>query len=369
LEYTNEILEEIEFKKASYNGKYSRWYWSMSEIYKSSKYKKRSDRINDCLNLWHWDKYQENKLLDLQKVNRCMNNRFCPNCKLLEVSKFIHKFRNVYESYINEGYKFYMLTLTIPNCSGDNLRDTIDKLNKSFRVLTEKFSYDINSKKSYKDRYFKIDGGIKVLEINFNEERHNIFNEGFHPHFHCIVMIKDYIEDYLLEKNIKCGYSTKRKSIDYKSLIDFQIGKLWSMIWYDDILSKENIDSIDYHPSEVFYDKEETKKCLQVDFKQLDEGGIYEVFKYTFKDTDIKNYYVFSTLVQALENKRIRQGFGSLYNMKCEDIEEGEIQELSLEIKENPVSLLTYEINELVTTYRNYKKISRFNRQIDNNIK
>lgn len=363
MEFTNDILEDMEFKRVNYNLKYSKWYYSMSEHLGSKKHKNRSERIKSCLDFWLWDKYEQNQLLDLQKVNRCSNNRFCPNCKLLDISKFIHKFRKVYEEYRLLGYKFYMLTLTIPSVPGEDLRETIDKLNKSFRVLTEKYSYDINSKKAYKDRLLKIDGGIKVLEITYNE------NKGFHPHFHCIIVVKDDIDSKLLEKNINGKYSTKRKTINKKSLIDMQIGKLWSMIWYNDKLTKENIDSVEYHPNEIFYDLEETKKCLEVDFMELDDRGIYEVFKYTFKDTDIKNYYVFSTLVQALENKRIRQGFGILFNMKCEDIEEGEIQELSLEIEEDPESLLTFEINELITTYRNYKKISRFNRQVDNNIK
>lgn len=363
MEFTNEVLQDMEFKRVNYNLKYSKWYYSMSEHLGSEKQKNRSERIKSCLDIWLWDKYEQNQVLDLQKVNRCNNNRFCPNCKLLDISKFIHKFRKVYEEYRLLGYKFYMLTLTVPSVKGEDLKDTIDKLNKSFRILTEKYSYDINSRKAYKDRLLKIDGGIKVLEITYNP------NKGFHPHFHCIIVVKDEIDKELLEKNINGKYSNKRKSINKKSLIDMQIGKLWSMIWYGDKLTKENIDNVNYHPNEIFYDLEETKKCLEVDFVELDDKGIYEVFKYTFKDTDIRNYYVFSTLVQALENKRIRQGFGILFNMKCEDIEDGEIQELSLEIEENPVSLLTYEINELITTYRNYKKISRFNRQVDNNIK
>lgn len=363
MEFTNEVLKDMEEKKENYNKKYSKWYYSMSEHTGNKKYKKRSDTIDSCLNLWLWDKYQQNKLLDLQRVNRCNNNRFCPNCRTLEISKFIHKFKNVYEQYKLEGYNFYVLTLTVPSVPGEELKHTIDKLNKSFRTLTEKFCYDINSKKSYKDRYLQFDGGIKVLEITYNE------NKGFHPHFHCVVVTMDKIDEKLLEKNIKGKYSRKRKEINMKSQIDMQIGKLWSMIWYGDRLTKENIDSVEYHPNEIFYNLEETKKCLEVDFKPLDKKGIYEVFKYTFKNTHVKNYYVFNTLVQALENKRIRQGFGILYNLKCEDIEEGETQELSLEIKENPESLLTYEINELITTYRNYKKISRFNRTIDNNIK
>lgn len=361
MEYTNEVLEDIKFKKNTYNPIYSNWYYGMSQEFNNSKYKKRSDRIGSCLNLWHWDKYEQNKILDLQKVNRCSNNRFCPNCKLLDISKFIHNFREVYEDYLTRGYHFYMLTLTIPSCSGTDLKNTLDKLTKSFRKLTEKYVYDYEDRKSFKDRTFKFEGGIKVLEITYNKEN------GFHPHYHCVVFTNYQIPYDLLRKSIKGKYSNKRQEYNHKSLIDIEISKLWSMIWYNERLSQKNIDSIDFHPRDKYF--KDYKLCLECDFIELDESGIYEVFKYTFKDTDIENYYVFKILVQALEGKRIRQGFGELFALDCEDIENGEVQELSLEIEENPVSLLTYEINELITTYRNYKKISRFNRQLDNNIK
>lgn len=360
MEYTNEILEDIQDKK-KYNKIYSNWYYGMSKEFQSIKYKNRSERVCSCLNLWQWDKYLENKLLDLQRVNRCNNNRFCPNCKLMDISKFIHKFKKVYNDYLNDGYYFYMLTLTVPSCSGNDLKKTIEKLNKCFRKLTEKYVYDINNSKSFKDRIVNFEGGIKVLEITYNE------NNGFHPHFHCVIYTNYKIDNNLLRKFYKGKYSDKRNSYNYKSFIDIEIMKLWSMIWYDERLSQKNIDSIDFSPNEIYF--KDDKKVLECDFVELDEKGIYEVFKYTFKDSDIKNYYVFKTLVQALESKRIRQGFGKLFDFQCEDLDDGEIQELSLEIKENPVSLLTYEINELITTYRNYKKISRFNRQLDNNIK
>lgn len=325
------------------------------------RFKKRSDRIGSCMDLWQWDLYRENKLLDLQKVNRCNNNRFCPNCKLLDISKFIHKFRDVYIDYLNRGYHFYMLTLTIPSVPGTDLRTTLDKLSKSFRKLTEKYVYDYENVKSFKDRTFKFEGGIKVLEITYNS------NKGFHPHYHCVVFTNYKIPDELLRKIIKGKYSNKRNQYNYKSLIDIEISKLWSMIWYGERLSQKNIDSIDFHPREKFFKSD--KLVLETDFIELDENGIYEVFKYTFKDTDIQNYYVFKTLVNSLQGKRIRQGFGELFALECEDIEDGELQELNLDIKENPERLLTFEINELITTYRNYRKISRFNRQLDDNIK
>lgn len=360
MEFTNEILENMERKK-SFNYQYGNWYYGMYKEYEKNVYDTRAERIANCMNLWQWDKYEQNKVLDLQKVNRCNNNRFCPNCKILDMSKFIHLFRKVYEEYSNLGYNAYMLTLTVPSVLGEDLKNTIEKLNRSFRKLTEKYSYDINNIKSYQDRLFQIDGGIKVLEITYNEKN------GFHPHFHCVVFTKEKIHNDLLKKHIEGKWSNKRQSFNKKSFIDLQIGQLWSMIWYGERLSQKNINDIVYDPKEEYFKKD--KKCLEVDFVPLDEKGIYEVFKYTFKDTDIKNYYVFKTLVQSLENKRIRQGFGILFNMQCEDIDDGEVQELNLEIKENPVSLLTYEIKELVSTYRHYTKISRFNRQIDNNIK
>lgn len=363
MEFSNENLRKMRIKKMVYNDQYSKWYYGMAQEYSElkRKYRYRSDSINDCMNVWHWDKYTKNKLLDLQSVNRCRNNRFCPNCKLLDISKFIHEFRNNYEDLSLKGYKAYMLTLTIPSVNGEDLRLTIDKLNKSFRKLCEKFSYDLDTGKGYKDRYITFAGGIKVLEITYNE------SQGFHPHFHCVVFSKDILDLKLLDKFIQGKWSIKRQEYNYKSHIDIQIGKLWSMIWYNERLDSKNIETIVYDPKEEYF--KNNKKCLEVDFRELDENGIYEVFKYTFKDTDIKSYYVFKKLVQALENKRIRQGFGMLYNMQCEEVEIGELQDLNLEIKEDPESLVTFEIQELITTYKEYRKVSRFNRQIDDNIK
>lgn len=361
MEFTNEILHDMNMKKRKYNIQYAQWYYGLGQEDPSRQeyFENKSERISNCMDLWQWDHYEKNKLLDLQRVNRCSNNRFCPNCKLLDISKFIHKFKDVYSELLTKGYKAYMLTLTIPSVPGTKLSDTIDKLNKDFRKLIEKFSYD--DRKSYKDRYFQVYGGIRVLEITYNVKH------GFHPHFHCVVFTKDEIDPVLLEKKIQGKYSRKRKEYNYKSLVDIQFGKLWSMIYYNLRLNKKNINSISYDPSEEFMFSD--KKNLEVDFRELDEKGIYEVFKYTFKDSDIENFYVFKTLVNCLANKRIRQGFGILYNMQCEDIEEGEVQELDLEIKEDPTGLLTHQIAELITVYRNYKKISRFNRQIDYNIK
>lgn len=365
MEFTNDILEKIRNNKNEYNSKYKGYYYKMFFNTKEKTYLEKSNRIGDCMSYWQWDAYHKNQLLDLKKVNRCMNNRFCPNCRKMDLSKFIYKFKDVFNEY--KDYNYYFLTLTIPSCKADDLEDTLVKLNNMFAKFKEKFSYEKftdtgkPTKKAFQERLIDLSGGIRVLEITYNQKN------GYHPHYHCVVLTKDKVSDDLMEKRHKARFSIKRNAYDYKSDIEVQISQIWSMIYNGDEISSKNYNKINYDVSKNEY--EDNKKVLEVDFKEFDIDGLYEVFKYTFKDSDIPNFSVFDDLNKALQNKRIRQGFGVLYNLKTENIVIGEQQELELMYEENPEDLLIKSINELFTIYKGYKKISRYNTQIDNNIK
>lgn len=362
MEYQNDMLRKIDLRKSTLNKQYSKWYYLMSEMnmlvcdtdtgelincneIDTKKYKSKSDRIGQCLDLWVWDKYDKNKLLDLQKVNRCKNNRFCPNCRLMDISKFIHKFKDILSNYMSIGYVPYMLTLTIPNCDGNGLEDTLKRLSDAFLMFQRRYKPDSN-----KTRLISIDGGIRVLEIT-----HNQFNDTYHPHYHCMILVKGGIDDNLMLKNIKGRYSKKRKSYNYKSILDNEISLYWTMLYNKISITKNNIKGIS------------DQDLYECDLRPMDKGGFYEVFKYTFKDTDIHNFRTFATLEIALNYKRLRQGFGCLYNVQCENVEVGEYQELILEYEESPEILLTTEISELYNVYKSYKKVSRFNNNIINN--
>lgn len=406
MEFSNDNLKKMNVQKIKYNSKYSKYFYGMHEDINTSynidtgeiipfnhnircdidtgqyydcetgeifthknlleenmTYYNKSERILNCLNLWTWDFYKENKIMDLIKVNRCYNNRFCPNCRLMDICKFIHKFKDVLEDYVSvKGYKLFMVTLTVPNVPGIELEDTLKKLSVTFSKFNKKFS-DIGGTHGYKDRSIIINGGVRILEITYNQLSHE-----FHPHYHAVVMIKDSIDLGLLEKNIIGKYSTKRLSTDYKSILDCELGLVWSMLWQNVKFNKTNLERLKYIPSNTYLDIDESIKLLQVDFREMDEQGFYEVFKYTFKDTDVPNYNVFYNLEKALDRKRIRQGFGELYNLKCEDVEVGTYQELVLEREESPETLLTKEISELYTIYNDCIKISRFNSIIDDNL-
>lgn len=363
MEYTKDILLKLR-KKQLYNKKYNKYFYRMYKEFNNKNFLNRADEIHNCLGFWDWDMYIKNKLLDLQKVNRC-KSRFCPNCKSFDSTKFIHKFRHIITDYMSN-YHFYFLTLTIPSCPGEELEDTLKKLNNAFAKFKERYSYPKltpsgkKSKKAYHDRLIDIIGGIRVLEITYN------YKNGYHPHYHCFVMTDKKIDDILIQKKHIARHSTKRKKTDLKSDLEMQISRVWAEIWYS-----TNIKLNDYKLNNTYFNEEKKYKVLEVDFREFDENGIYETFKYAFKDTDIPNYDVFKTLYFAVYRKRLRQGFGALYNVKVDDkdLECGEHQELLLEFFEDPVKITTKGITELLTTYKEYKKISRFVPEIQDDIK
>lgn len=344
------------YDKQQLNAIYSRYFHVMSKDDKlnSKRFQRLSDNIVSCLSLWVWDKYEENKLLDLQRVDRCNYSKWCPNCRKLALANAIHNFSPSFESLLHEGYNPYLLTLTVPSVRGEDLKHTIHLLNKCFRKFFQALSLPVGQGyKGFKNRAIQFDAAIKVIEVTYNSK-----TNMFHPHIHAMVFSLDYdVNDF--DKNVLGLWSSKRDKADKHSFMDFHMMQLWTMCWKGVRLTSKNW--------EVWSDiKLIGNDYLYIcDIKEMNPRGIYEVFKYTFKDTDILNLYVFKTLFNALDGQRLRQGYGLLYNVKIDDNEsEGEKQDISdfLEVNKNevPEQLLTRELEQLIKVYQPYRKISRF---------
>lgn len=309
------------------------------------------DRMNNCLNYWLWDEYKLNKVLDLKSVNRC-KDLFCPNCRLINVSKALVKLNDSFIELLNDDYVPYMMTLTIPNVKGDNLKDTLNKLSKSFF----KFWCWINrvdNSKSFGRRLFRAEACVKVLEITVQKNN----NSMFHPHYHCLVFLKldSKSDDFIFDKVFDGGYRQISKDYTFYSYADLFIQKLWKMA-YEGI----NIKNFDKISSKWF----DNYIC---DIREIDfeSGGLFEVFKYCFKDSDIKNYGIFKVFYESLKNKRIRQGYGKLFNNVDIVIDEDDNETIEniinyLKIDELPEVLRVNGIDKHNKEFGDYKKVSRF---------
>lgn len=332
--------------KQEFNGKYANWYYAIFHETGSDVYKKRSKRILNCLDFWLWDAYHENEVLDLRKTNRCNMNRFCSNCRKWDLSRALYNLEKPFEKLVRDGYYPYLVTVTVPSVWHEDVRDVICKISKCFRKFYHFLSRDDTN--GFKGRYVKFDAALRCLEITYNTKH------GFHVHSHALFFSDVWNED-LFYKYIEGPFSRRMNDYLFYSDMDIQIMKLWKICW--DGLRVSKYDSM----SSNWWD------LYQCDIRPMNFNGIYEVLKYSFKDTDVLDYRVFKTLVGALENMRIRQGYGLLHGVKLEDIEDGgEKQDLlsylSVNKEEFPEQLATRSLETLYNKYANYIKISRFNK-------
>lgn len=340
MNFDNEVLQKMK-DKLVITKNHSLYFYRLANEFEQKKYSNIGDNMNSCLDLWIWDKYEKNKLLDLKTVNRC-KNKFCPNCRSFSTAIALHNFEPVYKQMLNEGYNPYLMTLTVPNVSGEELEITLNKMMKKFKKFWEYYNRKITDRSAFKNRSFDMLGAVRAIEVTVQKDNNNMY----HPHYHFIVFLdKDNEEDFI--KYIPGAFSNKRNELIYNSDADIEIMKLWYMA-YNDI-------SIDQYSvvSNEWYD------LYMCDIREMDTKGVKEVFKYSFKDSDIQNYSNFRTLYFSLFRRRLRQGFGTCYNVKFEE-DNGEKQELPLEFEEAPEEICVKKIDTLITVYKDFKKVSRF---------
>ena len=331
-------------------------YKNKNEKFLAYTFQKRAEKIKNCLNYWEWYLYQLNKVKDLRKVYRC-KDIFCPNCRIVNISKAIINFIPAFNRMRLAGYTPYHLVLTVPNIPKEQLSDCIKRMNKAFLQLWRWLSKDFKRNGSYyggfSQRLYKAVGAIKVLEITVQKTDYNYL----HIHFHVMIFLEKENKDLFI-KDIPGGYQYRTDSNIYYSLADIFTQKLWKKA-YDDVNIKEFKSASD--------DWKDNYICSMSEIKDI--SGLYEVFKYCFKDIDIKDLDIFKCLVFGLKNKRIRHGYGSLHNIKIDDkdIIDDELKDDIKNYLEFKDELPIISVNNFKDNFekdKDYKKISIYKKSL-----
>lgn len=129
------------------------------------------ESYKNTLNFCQSEYLQEGKVI---KSKYC-NNRFCYSCNRIRTGKMINNYLPLIE-LMQENMQ--MLTLTIPNVQGYQLRDSIKEMILNFQKIKDL------ARKSKADLV-----GLRKLEVTFNQNRND-----FHPHFHILLESKDQAE-------------------------------------------------------------------------------------------------------------------------------------------------------------------------------
>lgn len=154
----------------------------------------------------YWNMFHcANELLregDEVKGKYC-KNRTCLICNSIRTAQNLNSYKPVLEAWKEN---MYMVTLTIPNCSGENLKSSIDGMFNTFTKI-----------KNYLYQNWKRGKGVKFEGIRKLESTYNPIRKDYHPHFHILVHGKEAAENLLaqwMERTQHLG--TKRSAQDIR---------------------------------------------------------------------------------------------------------------------------------------------------------
>jgi plasmid rolling circle replication initiator protein Rep len=170
---------------------------------------KKAERIFDCGTFLEFEKVLETGQKFLTNANFC-RERLCPMCQWRKSLRVFYEVSRVMDACQKENPDFVpiFLTLTLRNCSDDELKSTLDSVFDSW----SRFLDDRTIEKRFK-------GWFRTLEITHNRE-----NGTHHPHIHCIFFVERIYfrsREYLCQK---CWAWLWQKAlrIDYEPIVDIQ---------------------------------------------------------------------------------------------------------------------------------------------------
>lgn len=241
---------------------------------------KSINRFETCSSWMHFLTNGAMSVKRLHRTDSC-GNRFCPICTWKAAKKNAIKISVVLEAIKEiERKEFLFLTLTAPNCAGEDLGEEINRFNKAVNKLFKRRSVERIAK-----------GYIRKLEVTTDQEKYiteslykrkkdyydlrglkvgdpNPTYNTYHPHFHIIVAVnKSYF-------NMPSEFISKQEWLD-----------MWRSCMGD-------------------------KSITQVDARKVSARGnsnaVLEVAKYSAKGSDLyHSETVFDTFYTGLKKRQL----------------------------------------------------------------
>lgn len=105
--------------------------------------------------------------VDGKRKSKYCGYRWCLTCNRIRTAQYIEKYEPILQTWSN----MHFVTLTVVNCKGVELSDTVGLMTKNFRRVLDMM----------RKRHTPIKG-IRKLEVTYNGEA-----DTYHPHFHVLV--------------------------------------------------------------------------------------------------------------------------------------------------------------------------------------
>lgn len=169
---------------------------------------KKAERLRGCASQLFYA-VQPNGRKRLVSANFC-RVRLCPTCQWRRTLKTFSQMQRIMAAVEADKPRAYLvLTLTVRNCSPDQLNDTLDQMSEAFHKM-----------KQYKKFKDAVQGWYRGTEIT-----HNLTENTYHPHFHVVLAVNpSYFHDskrYIPQKDWVQLWK-KAMRLDYDPNVDIR---------------------------------------------------------------------------------------------------------------------------------------------------
>jgi len=175
----------------------------LAAVYNEICNEKKAERLEVCSHQLIFD-ILEDSSKRLKGMTSC-RVRLCPICSWRRSLKLYHQTEAI-ALHLGEKYRYIMVTLTVRNCPGHELKENLDNLFQSLNRF--------NQLKAIKAAW---KGWARGVEIT-----HNMSDETFHPHVHIVVAVNpSYFNsrDYISQKDLQEMWR-KSARLDYDPIVD-----------------------------------------------------------------------------------------------------------------------------------------------------
>ena len=180
----------------------------VASFYRNSEnYDRYANRINLCSQFLNFELTGDRNEYKLKlSAARFCRVRYCPICQWRRSLKWKAKAFKVLPTIVEEypTHRWLFLTLTAQNCRIEDLRSTIQKLNKAWQRMSQR-------------KIFPGVGWLRSTEVTRSKDG------SAHPHFHCLLMVKpSYFGKYYIkqQKWVELWKSCLR--VDYEPVLDIR---------------------------------------------------------------------------------------------------------------------------------------------------
>ena len=314
---TGEIFETLQDKQLKVNSKdpdslkqcafttRKKQAQQVAKAYLTFDEKNISKLIHGCGHRLYFSKCPSGHYQKLTKAFFC-KKRLCPMCQWRRSLKTFGQVSKIAEKHFNDRKtdKAVLLTLTVPNCKAEDLKNVLSDMTKAFNNLMRR------------DEILSLGTGwFRSAEVTYSRRRGD-----YHPHFHVLITFSKRDYDFYMDKR------QQKKGIKVKSQLHItqdHIRRRWT-----DLNNYELKDG-------------QTLVCDIRRIKVCDVKAIAEVAKYATKPSDYigvddqGNYFAFSNAVKASHEGLFRKrllAFGKSFKDIKKDLDLDDVEKADTDL-------------------------------------